>query len=295
MNDLSKLKVYVYDQSGGTHTDRTEEAFGYDRDSFTIALETSDFLYIGRVKPFTALYAEVSTANAVSTSLSATYYNGTSWAALTLAVEDTKAFTRSGFIKWVTPTSGATQLWETTAVNSVTLYWIRLAVGSNLTGTTALQGLNIVFSDDQDLKSEDRAILGFLPRDENDNRVSTHILSHQAAREAIVDVLRRKGHYKTLDLSGSDATDGHVEGVDEWDILDVGQVRQASKYKALSQIYYQASDSVDDIHYAKAKDYDGRFNAAMELFLLTLDTNDDGVASSGEKAATLQGGRFVRQ
>jgi hypothetical protein len=127
-----------------------------------------------------------------------------------------------------------------------------------------------------------------LPRDENETRVTSHILSHVAAREAIIEKLRRSGNYKTL------ASDGTVEGVDEWDVLDAGQVRQAATYKALSKIYYQASDSVDDIHYAKAKDYDGLFSQAMDLFLLTLDKDDDGIADGGEKAASMQSGRLVR-
>jgi hypothetical protein len=295
LQDLRKLSVYFYDFSGLSYTNRTDESFGYDRDSYTIALETADFLYIGRDKPFNALYAEVSSANAVSTSLAATYYDGTTWTSLPLLVENTKAFQRSGFIKWVLPYSGSSLLWEESTVNSVSKYWMRLAVGSTLTGTTALQGLNIVFSDDQDLKAEDRAILAMLPRDENDSRVTTHILSHVAARESIVDALRLKGHYKTLDLSAGSQDEGHAEGVDEWDILDIGQVRQASTYKALSKIYYQASDSVDDIHYAKAKDYDGLYKQSLDLFLLTLDANDDGEASGSEKSSTLQGGIFTRR
>ena len=283
MQDLRKLKVIFHDVSAASYTDRTEEAFGYDRDTFTIPIETTDFLYIGRDKPFNALYAALYTANAVSTSFTATYYNGTTWASLPLLVENTKAFSRSGFIKWTSPDD-----WASFAVASSTKYWMRLSVDANITAGTALQGLNIVFADDQDLKQEDRAILSMLPRDENDTRVTSHILSHVAAREAIVEKLRRSGNYKTL------AADGTVEGVDEWDVLDVGQVRQAATYKALSKIYYQASDSVDDIHYAKAKDYDGLFSQAMDLFLLTLDTDDDGIADSGEKAASMQSGRFVR-
>lgn len=283
MQDLRKLKVIFHDVSAASYTDRTEEAFGYDRDTFTVPLETTDYLYIGRDKPFNALYAEVSTVNAVSTSFSASYYDGTAWTALTLLVENTKAFSRSGFVKWASPDD-----WASFAVSGSTKYWVRLSVGANITAGTALQGLNIVFADDQDLKQEDRAILGMLPRDENDTRVSSHILSHVAAREAIVEKLRRSGNYKVL------AADGTVEGVDEWDVLDVGQVRQAATYKALSKIYYQASDSVDDIHYAKAKDYDGLFSQAMDLFLLTLDKDDDGIADGSEKGASMQSGRWVR-
>lgn len=294
MQDLRKLSVYIYDFSAPSYTSRTEEAFGYDRDTFVIALETADFLYIGRDKPFNAVYAEVSSANAVSTSLTAEYYNGTAWASLPLVVENTKAFQRSGFIKWALPYSGSSLLWEENSVNSVSKYWVRLAVAANVTGTTALGGLNIVFSDDQDLKAEDRAIMAMLPRDENDTRMTSHILSHVAARESIVEALRRKGNYKTLDLSAGENDEGRPVGVDEWDLLDIGQVRQASTYKALSKIYYQASDSVDDIHYAKAKDYDGLYKEALDLFLLTLDTNDDGEPSGSEQNATMQGGIFTR-
>src|SRR3990167_11019377 len=299
--ELNKLKVFFNDASAVTFTDRTLEAYEYNRDTFTMPLEfdpSVDYMYVGRTKPFHAIYVEISVANAVSTTLSAEYYDGTTWTALALPVEDTKAFQRSGFIKCEVPledSSTRTLLWEENAVNSVTRFWIRFKVAADLTSTTALKGINIVFSDDEDLKSEDYGILNYLPKDEYGTAAASHILSHLAAKNIIIDQLQRSGRYKTTD-TGSVATSGEglIVAIDEWDLHDIAQVRQASKFFALEKIYREASDSVDDVHWSKAEKFGKMASHAMELFTLSLDSNDDGEESSDEREATQQGGRFIR-
>ena len=298
MNENSKLKVQFYDTSGLSYTDYTEESFDFSRDHFTLPIQATpsvDYLYIGRRKQFNALYIEIDNdyRNLVATSLTAQYYkdSDSTWTSLPLYVEDTKAFNRSGFIKWELPETSdtdSTSLWGDVAVNSVTRYWIRIAVGANVTSTTKIRGINIVFADDNDLKSEDYGILNYRPKDEDGTQSQSHILSHVAAKEAILDKLNRDGKIKT------DAESGSLVNLDEWDLLNVNQIRQAAKYKALSKIYFESSDNKEDVYWAKYEKYESMFEQAYQLYILSLDQNDDGEESAAEQSSTYQGGVFRR-
>lgn len=297
MNEASKLKVLFNDVSAASFTDYTEEAFDFSRDHFTLAIQATpsvDYLYIGRRKPFHALYVEIDNSfpNAVATTLSAQYYKESTaaWTALTLTVEDTKAFTRSGFIKWSAPIdTSRVSLWGDVAVNSTTLYWIRIAVGANITSTTKLRGINLVFADDKDLKTEDFGVLNFLPKDEANVAAQSHILTHIAAKEAILDRLNRDGKIK------ANFDDGTIENTDEWDLLNIQQIRNAAKYKALAKIYFESSDSPEDVWWQKHLKYEAMYDQAYQLYILSLDTNDDGVEGSDEKAAIQSSGVFKRR
>jgi hypothetical protein len=292
MDDKNKMTVFRYDTSATTYYNLSKEAYEYQRDTLAIPLETADFLYMGRRKPFYAIYADVNASypNAVSCTLTAEYYNGTAWTALTLAVEDTKGFERSGFIKWEAPTdANGDEVWESVTINSADKYFVRLIVSANLTSTTKLNGLNIIFADDEDLKREDYNILALLPEDADEVAATSHILTHVASREFIVDHIKRSGKVKT------DSVTGDIVDTDEWDLLEVNQVRQASVFKSLSKIYFAASDNPEDIYWKKYEQYERLYTDAIGLYLLTLDTNDDGVASASEKASIMAGGIFTRR
>jgi hypothetical protein len=294
MNDLQKLTVLFNDASAATFTDNTQKLFDFARDAVTMPLETTpDYIYIGRRKPWNSVFVEMgTTVNSVASVLTAEYYNedDAAWTALPLLVEDTRGFSRSGFIKWATPRNAALNLLEgEVAINSVTQYWIRIQSDANITAGTSFKGVGLVYSDDQDLKREDPKIYSLLPTDENDTALTSHILSHVTARDAIIQQLRTDGKFKL------DVTTQEAEDLDEYDILDIDQVREASKFKAISHIYFNASDSPEDIYWQKFKKYEGKYDAAMNMVLLTIDKNDDGNQSGGEKGLINNVGSFTRQ
>lgn len=82
--------------------------------------------------PFTGLVFDIDTIASASTSYTITwqYYNGSTWASLTVQ-DNTSSFTQVGVntVVWEMPSD-----WATTAVNSITGYWVRARL-SALTGT----------------------------------------------------------------------------------------------------------------------------------------------------------------
>lgn len=294
MNDLVKTKLMIYDSSGPTYIDRTEEAFDVTQDSVAFAWDSGDKVYIGRDKPFTAVFfhPDPDHLNAVtSTALTAEYYDGTTWQTLTLLVENTKVFSRSGFIKWALPYADTTESdldWESTEVNSIDKYWVRLNIGANMTAGSKLLGMTLIYSDDSALKEKDFGILNLLPKDEDGVRATSHLLSHLAARDEIIQRLRNDGKIKISSETSK------AEDIDEWDLLKIGQIREAATQKALSLIYLTASDTRDDVYWAKHELAESKFESALKLSLLAIDADDDGEPDDNENRQGFGSGTFMR-
>ena len=89
---------------------------------------TSDRTYIGHSVRFTQVIVDVQTASSGQT-LVWEYWNGTAWSTLTVT-DGTSGFTVDGTVTWTAPTN-----WATTAVNSSTLYWIRVRFTGSAPGT----------------------------------------------------------------------------------------------------------------------------------------------------------------
>ncbi len=277
MQDLQKTRVLVYDAAPDeTYTDRTEEAFDLSQEPLALGLADTDFLYLGRRKPFSAIFVEADPdhPNTVAGIFTAEYWDGAEFVELALLAEDTRAAARSGFIKWAVPDD-----WDEVGVDGLDAFWIRLKPSASMLGSAKVRGINIVYADDRDLKREDFGIMTLLPKDEAGTPAATHVLSHVAARDAIVQELRRRGKIK---LSAEDAA---PEDIDEWDLLNIGQVRQAAVYKALSKIYLESSNTKDDINWAKYELAETNYKLALDMTLLALDHNDDGKEDQAEKTA----------
>lgn len=296
MDDIHKLKVLLA-TSAPAYTDLTDKAFDFSRDLMAVPLEDDGFLYLGRRKPFGMIFVDVAAdyRNGATAQLAFEYWDeeandgAGAWTSYALPVEDTLAFNRSGFIKWEPLIQeGTAARWGESEVNGESAFWIRLSTSADLTAATKLNGINIVFADDQDLKAEDFSVLKLLPKDENDVKAESHILSHVAARDGILQELRNSGRVKAPANAG-------LEDLDEWDLFRSGQIRQAAIFGALEKIYFNASDAPDDIYFVKAKGYASKRADAMKLFLLSLDTDDDGLESTEEKSEEASSGRFRRR
>ena len=285
VNDKEKLRVFY------NATDLTEQAFDFSRDSFTIAaFITTDFIYLGRDKPFHAVFVDMgATVNAVTSAMTIEYGDDedtpTSFTALDVTVQDTtqtgRAFARSGFIKWVIPVDGNNNgLWKKTTINSVEKFWARISISVNLTASIIFNGINILFADDNDLKKEDFGILNYLPEDETKTAATSHILSHMAARDWILQKMRNDGK----GVNNADRT-GTVKFLDGWDLLDIQEIRQAAIFKALEKIYHQQSTNPDDIWKVQEKEAQEDATAQFNLWFFSLDADDDGIPDSNEISA----------
>ena len=283
MSDINKLKIFFNDTSAVTFTDLSETLFDYGRDSSTVAIESTDYIFIGRSKPFHSLYLEAGdTVNANSATMGAEYYNGTAWVALTLLVEGTassgKTLARSGFIKWASPA-----LWESTEINSTDKYWIRLQPSANLTATLKITGLNILYSDDEYLKRYVPDVMTMLPRDENDTKLGSFVMLHEAGRDKVLRELMRGGIRKNR------ASDGAVKPIDRWDLLDINDVKDAATFATLEVIFRNNSDTPEDSYASKAAFYKGEFKAAMEGAQIGIDFDDDGREDADEIGGSFYG------
>lgn len=261
-------KLTVYHDNDGVYEDLSLDAFDFSRDAFSVSLnKDTSYLYLGFYKPINSVFVQINTANTNANSFSAEYYTGSSWTALSNFYDDTKGFIRSGFISW--DRNQVSQ--ESNLVNGTRMYWIRLRP-SVTHSSTIMQALSFVFCDDSDLTYE-------VPEITDTNHLAgktSHILTHVAVRNEILQSLNNKDYKKT------NPTTGLKEDLTCWDILDLHQLKQACIFLALSKIYYNFSDSIDDKYYQKYKDYYSKFKSSFELSQLALDTDDDGIKDDEE-------------
>lgn len=273
-----KTKLSVLHDDNSVFTDHSESAADYIRDDFSLDLSsTEDYLYLGYSKPFSASYAALTTANTNANTLAAEYWDGDSWESLDLT-DESKGLTRSGFLFWTKPSD-----WASTSVNSESAYWIRLRPSADHSATD-VRGVNIVYSDDTMLKSEFFEIdnSNLLPPGEN-----SHITKHTSARNEIVQRLTNMG-YLTIDASNTQ------DSLDQWDLIDIFEVRQASTYLALSKIFFNLSDSIDDHWWNQYLSYKAKYEEAFKLSVLSIDSDNDGIDEDDEVQAPMRVFRWKR-
>jgi hypothetical protein len=259
--------LIVFHDDNSVFSDKSFEANEYIRDSFALELDSSDdYLYLGLYKPFDRVYVEMATAATSANTFTAEYYNGTAFTAISEFVDESKGFTRSGFIKWKRDQTDQAK----TTINSEELYWIRLRPSVTHDVGTIIQGLNIVFADDNDLLGEMRTLTKYLASGD-----TTFITYHESARKQIVQSIRNRGsRKKSLTIN---------KNITKWDILDAGEISEAAKHLALSKIFFAISDNPEDKWYQRYLDNRRMYEAAFNLFYLTLDTDDDGVVDGAER------------
>lgn len=226
-------------------------------DTFTEDFTTSQEFYIGYYKPIDALYLEI-VAQAEENNLILQYYTGSSWVEIDKK-DKTFGLKKSGFITWNRNIDNQVK----NTINGTECYWYRLSIDTNDITDLSIKGINLVFSDDNDLKESYPGIMEYLP-----DGAQTFIGFHLSARNQILTYLRNKGKSVT--------TLGVNKMLDQFDLHNYEEVRQASKYKTLATIFYNESDTVDDKWYQKAKDFDRLYGESINVNFLSLDENNDG-------------------
>lgn len=264
---------------GATFTDLSLDMLSFGRDSAVVPLlAAAGALYFSRFKPFSALYAEVKVPNAITASLTVEYWNGSAWVSVEGLIDDTDSFSRSGFLQFDKPED-----WESTSVNSVDGYFIRMRPSVDLTSSLELQGLNIVFSDDQDLKGIYPSVVNYL-----DTNETTFILRHENSRDRVVETIRKIGRK-------SAAGSGKYESYEAWDLLHIEEVRLWATYLTLSNIFSGLQSKDDDMFKQKAKEYAEDAERYRADAFLTLDTNDNGKDEQAKEAGEISSRSLVRR
>jgi hypothetical protein len=275
-----KFPTVLLDDNGA-FTNLSTDALSFGRDTFAVALNASeDYLYFGRDKQFPMVYVEMGVANQVANTLTIEYWDGTAWTALPGLVDETKGLTRSGAIQFdLAPAD-----WAKNTVNALSKNWIRIRPSVTLSASTTIQGMNIVFSDDQDLKGIFPNISQYLFSTE-----TTFILRHESARDDIVQRIRNQGHAKLK------VTDGTVENIEPWDLLQYEEVRRWSTYLVLENIFSSLQSTEDGMYMQKAEEFKAKAADADDLFFLSLDKDDDGKLDETEKTQAINAGFFFRR
>lgn len=239
------------------NTDLTLILENYISGVFTEDFTTSEYFYIGHYKPIDAIYLEL-VSQVEENNLVFEYYNGSSWTQIN-TTDRTFGLKKSGFITWDRNLDNQTS----NTVNAIEAYWYRLSIDTNDITALSLKGINLVFSDDNDLKESYPGIMEYLP-----DGAQSFIGFHLSARNQILTYLRNKGK--------SVSTLGVNKMLDQFDLHNYEEVKQASKYKALASIFYNESDTVDDKWYQKAKDFDRMYGESINVNFLSVDENNDG-------------------
>lgn len=254
-------RLTILHSDNGVFVDGSANMASFSRDSAVIDYEhTEDSMYIGFYKPINALYFDFIKASNQMLTLEIRYFNGTEFAALPSFIDDTAVMTRSGFVAWERNLSDEAK----TTVNGIELYWYKF----DLIGSThqfEVNGINIVFSDDTDLKREFFEVNQFLPAGQ-----SSHIMTHEAARDEIIQALNQKSEQII------DGNTGWEKNISAFDLLNVGQIKLASTYLVLSKIFLNVSDEVDDLYMEKSKIYRSKYNDIINNVTLEIDHDDDG-------------------
>lgn len=257
--------LYFKHDNNSIFTDYSPEAQDYLRDNFQVTFTAlEDAFYIGLYKPYEGFYLDVVTGADVDPSFSYEYYNGTAFSALSVD-DDTNSFQRNGFVKW----NREIEDWSKTSIDGVEAYWVKVTASSDF--SINIKGCNIVFADDQDLLSEVRNINDYLYAGD-----SSFIAYHVAARNEMVQALRNGGYRKFEEINNITNITKKYMNITKWDLLELGEVREAAKYLALSKIFFDVSENVDDKDFQKYSEFKSMYGQAFDLFYLSLDKDDDG-------------------
>lgn len=277
----------VFVDDGATLTDVSFDALSFGRDAFSCEITAAgNYLYFGRYKPFAALYVEVGTANTQAQSeFLVEYWNGSAWSGLldSMVIDDTKGFMRSGFIQFTPPSD-----WALGTFGPREQFYIRFVPSEDFSAGCTVQGMNLVYADDQDLNTVYPGVLNY----KHSNEVS-FILRHEAARDRIVQDVRNRGHRKVTPAGTTMLR--RYANYDAWDVLDVSEVKEWAKYLALENIFSSLQSTEDGLYKQKAEEYRELAQEARAAFYLTLDQDDDGVADSNESSMDISVRRLVRR
>jgi len=258
--------------------DYTLKMFDFSASSTDFDL-SSESVFIGSDKPLKAIYIEMEARedgeNEIS-ELTVKHWNGSQFIAFEQLNDQTFGLLSSGPVTW----SEDIDQEKTDYDNSGEKYWLELSVSTNPV-SVLINGINLVLSDDKDL--------GFVPNvsDFLPTGSTSFIAFHQEARDIIVQTLRNSGK-KIAQYEPNDAID--TRQVEVFDLLDIEEFRNASKYLTLHLIYDHISKSNEDVYFQKSQRYHERFLNSFNSNLITLDLDANGKTDAGENQAV----QFIR-
>lgn len=259
----------------GGFTDHTEAGFDFSRDDFPLVITQADTFLVGYRKPFNFFYNEFKVANVNANNLIIQYLNSDTDTLTDVPNlhDGTLGYTRSGFITFNRPEDDqANTTWKKSTFDGVELYWLVITVSADHSAGTEVRGMNVLYSDDNDLIQERSNIVS---KHATNEPTLSWVVKHQAARNEIVQKLRNQGKNKVI--KSTEVNPSRFADLTYFDILNLDQIRNASKFYTLAKIFKQElSDAAEDKWWKLGEDFEEQGDNSFDLFLLSLDTDDDG-------------------
>lgn len=271
INPSNILTVLKEDSNGPTvvTTNCSQQLADPLNDTFTTNVGPLDAIYIGYDKPINALYFYIDSGfNTTGGSMILEYWSTTGWKSLNF-YDQTQFFKRNGTVSWSIPSDLATL-----EIDGIEKYYVCL-YSNDIASNVVFQHVGLVFSDDLDIQIEYPSLLqsAYYPSGKND-----FFLYHVSAKNYIMSELLKRGYSKTVD--------GINEPINEWDVLSIYELKQASLYYAISQIFFNLSDNSSDNYWQKYIEYKQKFNESFNLGMLRIDQDNDGQIDNSETLPT---------
>lgn len=237
--------------------------------NYLLPLLTTDALYLGFHGKFASRYFQVGVVNAVVSALSVEYWDGSAWASVDDLVDQTSVggatLAQSGFVSWTNKDNWVAHNIAGTDAD-LKLFWVRLKVSVNLTGTTALKSILNLYSDDSLLRLYFPELISdanYLPSGK-----TNFLDQHVAAKDLVVLRLKQR---KMIN--------------DESQIIDANDVAVAATYAAAKLILQPiaTSDATKDLLAIAEKGFD------LEIGKVTfaVDQDEDGIVAEVERTQNL--------
>lgn len=260
----------------GTLIDCSNELKDYRSNSKVIPfVAAQDKLYIGSRLPFNHLYFKLKVVNAITSTMTVKYYDGSNWVPVVELMDETNGWKNSGFVtftpnrdtKWqMTSTNyGGETVSGLTTLNIYDMYWIQISFSADLTGTTELAWAGQLFSNDDDLCSEF-----------TDLRKSNVMYAFESGKSDWQEQHAKAGELMVQDLINK----GIISDGDN--ILSREDYTAASVQKCAEIIFNGFGDAYKDNKESARIEYERRLNKRINR----VDVNKSGAEETKERYAT---------
>jgi hypothetical protein len=252
------LKIFTQNK------DITREQSRYEYMASQVSFD--DPLFLGSYKPFGSLYINCDNREVEEDAyLLIEFWNGDVWESVKDLSDLTFGLSRPGFVKWEIPRNS-----KKITINGIEQHWFRASLSDQ--ESIQFRGISVLFSDDFDLVSEYPDIMNNIPEGQ-----SSFIRFHDQAANDILSDLRRTGIVVDGRLMGAEKK----KLLDRFDLLDKEEVRESSKYLALSKIFGWLSDAPGDKWENLEAKYQSRAAECLAP-IISLDLNDNGLPDDKE-------------
>lgn len=261
--------------NAGSIADYSRQLLDFKADAATIAIASTDYLYLGSLLPLNHKFFEIETANAVVADVSVDIWYARSWVPAVDVIDYTTSaagasLAQSGVIRWSTnrlkgwdselDSSDVTGL-TGTVIND--MYWTRFSWSATLTATVAIKAVGQKFSSDADLYAEYPIFNNSVWLESWETGKTTWDEQHFIAADRIAKDLLKGGILKSKDQ-----------------ILDYELFNEASVHKVAEIIF----SALGDAYVGSAKAARNNYLDAIKLRSFGLDKNRSGNLEEAERS-----------